>query len=720
MLVLQNMERAAPHLTGITVTPIALDVTSTKFDLTLELSEETNALSATAEYSTDLFDASTITRMLGHLQVLLGGVLANPAERISRLPLLTDSERRRVVSVWNETACEYPRDRTLPQLFEEQVARTPHAVALRDGARCVTFGALNVLANRLAHDLQERGVGRGTFIGVCLHRSIEMTVAVLGILKAGGAYLPLDPAHPVTRLRFMVEDANVPLVLTHERTHAVARALSVPALRLDGESSVVAIEPPDSLSTGAVAEDPAYLMYTSGSTGLPKGIVSPHRATVNRLFWMWNAYPFAPGEVACQKTSPSFVDSAWEIFGPLLQGVPSVVVPEDTVRDVPELIQLLARHGVTRIVLVPSLLRSILDHAEERLQALLPALNFWVSSGEVLPAGLVARFRDALPDGRLLNLYGSTEVAADATCYELPPTHSGRVPVGRPIDNLRVYILDRERQPVPIGIVGRLHVAGTGLAVGYWNSPELTAERFVTDPFGDEPDARMYDTGDLGRYLAGGTIELCGRVDDQLKLRGVRIAPGEIEARLREHPAVTDAVVAVRCDDVDDQRLVAYVAATPAVTTGDLRDFAARVLPSAMVPAGFVVLPELPRTPHGKVDRDALPRPEWAQMVPRATRITPRTAMERQIATIWSDVLSIGDLGIEDSFFDLGGHSLMAMQVASRMWRQFGIDVPVRLLFEHPTIQDLAAALTRSGFSEQAEEAALQPSHAADGEQPWN
>jgi amino acid adenylation domain-containing protein len=685
MLILQNTPQMSPRLTGVTATRIDLDAASTKFDLTLSMTERPNGLNAAIEYSTDLFDALTIDRMLAHFQTLLRGIVANPMERLSRLPLLTDAERRRMVAVWNDTTRHHPLDRTLPEMFEAQVARTPQAVALRDGERRATFSELNASANRLSHHLRRRGLGRGTFVGVCMSRSVELTVAVLGILKAGSAYVPFDPAHPAARLAFMIGDADVPLVLTN----GDVTALPADVLDLTRDADLLAKESDENPGLSSMPEDPAYLMYTSGSTGTPKGVISPHRATVNRLCWMWDAYPFKSGEVCCQKTSPSFVDSIWETFGPLLQGIPSVIVSDSTAKDIPQLVEHLAQRGVSRIVVVPSLLRHILDYSD-RLGELLPLLTCWVSSGEPLPPRLAARFRDVLPRALLLNLYGSTETAGDATCYEV--TQSGPVRVGRPIDNLRVYILDGERQLVPIGILGRLYVGGAGLAVGYLNRPELTEEKFVSDPFGVNCNDRLYDTGDLGRYLSDGTIELCGRTDDQIKLRGMRLVLGEIDVCLRAHPSVTDAVVTV-WGDADDQRLVAYVATSYAIAVSRLREHVAESLPGYMVPSTFVVLTDLPRTVHGKVDRTALPEPDWSQVGAHAVPIAAQTPMERAIADIWSEVLHVKVPSTVDSFFDLGGHSLLAMQVTSRMRERFGTDVPLRLLFEYPTIQELAVAL---------------------------
>jgi amino acid adenylation domain-containing protein len=524
-------------------------------------------------------------------------------------------------------------------------------------------------------------------------------VGALGILKAGGAYVPLDPDYPAERLAFMVGDAQPRVLLTQRRLAAGPPPHGAHTLYLDVEEDFLFDEPETNPDQGAGPDDLAYVIYTSGSTGRPKGVLAPHRGAVNRLAWMWQAYPFAPTEVCCQKTSLNFVDSVWEVFGPLLQGIPTVIIPDDVLVDPHRLVPALAAHHVTRIVLVPSLLRVLLETYRD-LGRRLPDLHLWVSSGEALPRELVEQFYASLPDGVLLNLYGSSEVAADSTWHD---TRAGRtlraVPIGRPIANTQVYLLDDHGQPVPIGVPGELYLGGDGLARGYLHRPDLTAERFVAHPFPAVPGGRLYRTGDLARYRPDGTLEFLGRRDHQVKLRGYRIELEEIEAVLGQHPGVRQAVVVAREDAPGETRLVAYVvpAGEPAATAGELREHAKQTLPAYMIPATFVLLGALPLTPNGKVDRRALPAPDQDGRHPAAGSVAPRDMLEVQLTKIWERVLGVRSVGVRDNFFDLGGHSLLAVRLFAEMAARFGHPLPLTTIFQAPTVEGLARVLRQAG-----------------------
>jgi amino acid adenylation domain-containing protein len=582
-------------------------------------------------------------------------------------------------------------------LFEKQVEATPSAIAFLFDRQRLTYEQLNRRANQVARHLHALGAGRGTLVGVCLDRSLDIGVALLGILKAGAAYVPLDPGYPPAHLAQMLEDSGATIVLTHERV----------AGRLAGVDHVICIDSDgsrfDSRDTGnlphtTTAADPAYVIYTSGSTGRPKGVVGLHRGAVNRFAWMWRAYPFAADDVCCHKTSLNFVDSLSEIFVPLLQGVATVIVPDDAAKDPRRLVDVLAASGVTRLVLVPSLLRDILalDGVGDRLRR----LRLCVSSGEALPIELCRRFYERVPNAVLLNLYGSTEVSADVTVFDTRRVRGDArtVPLGRPIDNTEIYIVDETLRRVPVGLQGEVCVSGDGLARGYLNLPELTAERFVRNPFIDAADARMFKTGDRARYLPDGTIEFLGRLDQQVKIRGFRVELGDVEATIAAHPDVAAAVVATRADDAGDVRLVAFVVAKEMRTESmaSVRTFCRERLPEHMVPWAVIALPSLPMTPSGKIDRRALPPAERDWPIPTGgSFVGPRTEIEAQLAAIWQETLGIAQVGVTDDFFDLGGHSLLAARLTAQIDKVFGRQLPVSALAAAPTIEQLAELLSK-------------------------
>jgi amino acid adenylation domain-containing protein len=536
-------------------------------------------------------------------------------------------------------------------------------------------------------------VGPEVLVGIALERSPTLLVGLLGVLKAGGAYVPLDPTYPTDRLAYMISDAQARVLLTQQSLAGLLPAATAQVVCVDTQWEAIAQHGAENLETPVRPDQLAYVIYTSGSTGRPKGVCSEHRATLNRLQWMWQRYPFLPGECCCHKTVLGFVDSVWEIFGPLLQGVVTVLIAEPVVKDPRRLVAALAEGGVTRIVLVPSLLRMLLDeHAD--LAARLPRLSHWSSSGEVLPGDLVERFFERLPGRVLLNLYGSSEVAADATWVEVTANaRPGPIPIGRPIDNMQAYILDPQRQPVPIGVTGELYLAGAGVARGYLRRPELTQDRFIENPFGKDAHRVLYKTGDLARYADDGMIEYVGRIDQQVKIRGFRIELGEIEEAMKQHPGVHDVAVIDVGERVGDEKLVAYLVAAPggaALTTEALRVFLKHTLPEYMVPTSFVTLDALPQLPNGKVDRRELRSRPVTPVPMRTAWMAPRNEIERTLVDIWKALLGSDAVGIHDNFFEAGGHSLMAIQLASRLRDAFQKDVAVNLIFDAPTIAELA------------------------------
>ena len=553
------------------------------------------------------------------------------------------------------------------------------------------YGDLNRKANQLAHYLRELGVAPDTRVAICLERNLDLMVALLAVLKAGGAYVPLDPAYPAERLRFMLEDSAPIAVITqpHLREILASNLDSSPVLDLTDVAAPWQRYPesnPDRANTKLAPEHLAYIIYTSGSTGQPKGVMGTHQAIMNRFMWMYERYPLNSDEVCCAKSSLSFVDSIWELFGPLLRGIKTVLLPSRLNHDLHHLTDTLERHRVTRLVLVPSMLRTILQIYKPG-DVVLPELRYCFTSGEPLPSSLANDYLKVSRKGVLVNLYGSSEIAADATYYEIK---SGKlvssVAIGRPIANTEAYILDAHGEPVPVGVPGELYIGGAGVARGYLNRPDLTAERFLCDPFSQKPGARMYRTGDLGRWLPDGNIEFLGRNDFQVKIRGFRIELGEIEACLKENARIRDAVVIAREDTPGDKRLVAYYAlvqSDAAVDATELRSRLSAALPEYMVPSAFVPLGAFPLTPNGKLDRSALRSPE-----PDSVRgfEAPQGEMETALAGIWAEVLKLERVGRHDNFFESGGHSLSAVRVIAKLRQALGVELTIGDLFNRPNL----------------------------------
>jgi len=680
------------------LTQMDVDTEATKYDLYLELDERRDAILARFHYSTDLFDRTTIVRMSEHWMRLLEGAARDSSLRVSQLPLLSDQERSRIVVEWNQTRSQYAQSGGIHDLFNAQFERTPDNTAVREGERRLSFRQLQERSNRLAHYLRKLGASTGTRVALCVDRSFDMFVGLLGILKTGAAYVPLDPSHPPGRMASLLEDAKPAVLITQQKLLANAPVHRIPTVILDADWHKIARASADFPASDVQSDDPAYVLYTSGSSGKPKGVEGTHRGAMNRMRWMWERYPFEAGEVCCQKTNVGFVDSVWEIFGPLLAGVPSVILPTEVVRDPEELLQILAGEGVTRIVLVPSLLRALLDHAPN-LQERVPRLKLWSCSGEALSGELARRFRQGFPEATLLNIYGSSEVAADVTWHEVLEKEEdigATVPIGKPISNTQMYVLDPHRNPVPVGVRGEIYVGGDGLALGYWNRAVLTAERFVENPIAPEQSKRLYRTGDLGRWRWYGEIEYLGRVDGEVKLRGMRIDLGEIESVLVSHAGVREGALQ-RVEEGGEARLVAYLVPEGARKADgrELRQYLRSKLPEHMVPARFVQVAELPLLPSGKVNRRALATVEGVVLSEQGM-VAPRTAVEQKLAGMWREVLKVGKVGVDQNFFELGGHSLLVLQVMVRIRREFDVELGVRTMFEEPTIEELAIEVEKA------------------------
>jgi non-ribosomal peptide synthetase component F/acyl carrier protein len=736
------------------------DTGTTKCDLYIELHERRNAIFARLHYSTDLFEHDTIVRMAEHWITLLEAAIRDAGLRISQLPMLSEQEKTQICIEWNQT--QVPSEKkSIHDLFDAQCERTPSREAIREADKRLDYRQLQDRSNRLAHYLQKLGAAPGTRVALCIERSLDMFVALLAILKTGAAYVPLDPSYPPDRIQHMLLDSNPVVLITQHKLVSNVPMNRITTVAIDADWHKIAREsshrPSVDLSIDVPSADRAYVLYTSGSSGRPKGVEGTHRGAINRMQWMWERYPFQAGEVCCQKTNVGFVDSVWEIFGPLLAGVPSVILRQEALLDPEEMLRTLAEHRVTRIVLVPSLLRALLEHAPN-LQERVPHLKLWTCSGEVLKWELAEKFQKAHPAATLLNIYGSSEVAADVTCHDLTPhanpepsrrdgaspvsfepekeagqekapgvAHSlrlmqgvgatattaqsqspatGSVPIGRPISNTQLYVLDEHLNPVPVGVRGEIYVGGDGLARGYWRQPELTAERFTPNPIAPERSAKLYRTGDLGRWRkrkeGGGEIEYLGRRDSEVKVRGMRIELGEIETVLSRHEWIQEAVVELSGEGVE-QRLTAYVVGTEkagtkeaaAPSARELRRYVRTKLPEHMVPASFVKLESLPLLSSGKVNRRALAAMPGVGLAEQGI-VAPRTVVEQKLAEMWAEVLKVKEVGVDQNFFELGGHSLLVLQVMARIRREFDVELGVRTMFEEPTIAGLGIEVEKA------------------------
>jgi amino acid adenylation domain-containing protein len=694
MFVLQNTRQESLEIKGLKLTKIGEASESSKFDLMLTLTEEKEAVVGDLSFSGDLFEESTIKRMVGHFERALAEAVRNENQNINDLELLSELEQKQIVLEWNQTSAEYPMVSSIQQLFEEQVEISPESVAVVDDGLNVSYRELNRRANRLAHALRRRGVGPEMLVGICVERSASMFVGLLGIIKAGGAYLPLDPSYPSERLRYMLEDGSPIALLTEEKMLGTAPSFQGTVLCLDRDWPIISEEREDNPARRTTGENSFYVIYTSGSTGTPKGVIGLQAGAINRFTWMWETYPFARDESTCQKTPLSFVDAVWEIFGPLLWGVRSVILKNEVIKDPYRMNKALRSEQITRLVLVPSLLRELLNDDNG-----IVGLKYCISSGEALPFQLAESFRRRAKGSKLLNLYGSSEASADAAWHELGDSDTRfSVPLGRPIFNTQIYLLENRLQAAPVGVAAEICVGGRGLGRGYLNRSDLTAEKFTPHPFAQLSGERIYKTGDLGRYQADGKVEFLGRIDHQVKVRGVRIELGEIETILSSHPGIQQCVITAEPEENSGTRLSAYIVCKSARTpdVGELRRYLKDRAPDYMAPGRLVFLEQMPLTPSGKIDRRALASVVQEREVLNEDHLAPRTVVEEIIVGIYEELLRLKGLGVKDNFFELGGHSLMAMQAVTRLRDAFGVEIGVINIFEQPTAEGLAGRIEKA------------------------
>lgn len=643
-------------------------------------------------FQREQYDDGMVHRMLRSLSSILQGMLENVHRPVSRIPCLDEDQAHQVVVSWNETSVDYPQDACLHQLFEAQVERSPNAIAVIFEDQTLTYQVLNQRANQLGHRLMKLGVGPDVPVGVFMGRSLELVIALYAILKAGGAYLPLDPEFPQERIKYMLEDARVPVLLTQSKLVAKLPEHNAQVQCLEPDWNVLAGEATSSPQTSVAAENLAYVIFTSGSTGRPKGVMNHHRGICNRLLWMQDEYKLAGSDRIMQKTPFSFDVSVWEFFWPLIVGARLVVARPGGHKDPSYMIDLISRQQITTMHFVPSMLQIFLE--AENVGSC-QSLKRVICSGEALPYSLQERFFSLL-DAELHNLYGPTEAAVDVSYWKCRPDSELQVvPIGRPVANTQLYILDRHMQPVPIGVPGELHIGGAQVARGYVNRPDLTAERFVPDPFSSDPDARLYKTGDRVRFLADGNIQFLGRLDFQVKIRGNRIELGEIEAVLGQDPSVRETVVLCREDTPGDQRIVAYYVPQLEMhpQIDGLRAHLENKLPDFMMPSAFVEMDALPLTPNGKVNRKGLPAPSGQRSTAK-TFIRPQKEVEIAIAAVWQELLKIERVGVDDNFFDLGGHSLLLLRAHQKLAHTLNRDLSVTDLFRFPTIRSLSEHLS--------------------------
>jgi amino acid adenylation domain-containing protein len=674
-----------------------------RFDLSIVARElPDGSLRAQLEYATDLFDAATIERTIGHYKTLLRAVCRDAGQRLSRLALLTDEERHAMLVDWNATRKPYDR-RCLHELLADQAARSPEAIAVVSGHDRLTYGQLDARSNQLAHELIDAGVEPGSLVGMCLERSVDLLVSMLAVLKAGAAYVPIDPTYPPQRQEFMLADAQAPALITQSRFLGAVDPRGARVICVDRDRAQIEQRPVEPVEIEVDPEQRAYVIYTSGSTGRPKGVEVTHRSVANLISHMRERPGLSERDVVANLTTPAFDLSVPDWYLPLTTGARLVIVPREATLDGVELADWLARSGATFVQATPTTWQVLIDASWTGSAALKI-----VCGGEALPRALAEELQSRCAS--LWHMYGPTETTVWSSILELEPGE-GPIPLGGPIANTRFYVFDANRRPVPVGIPGELLIGGDGLALGYRNRVELTAEKFVGDPFSMGSRARLYRTGDLVRWRESGTLEFLGRIDQQVKLRGFRIELGEVEAVLDSHRDVSGAVAIVREDSPGDQRLVAYVvpAGERTVDSEQLRRLCKARLPPFMVPSAFVSLDVFPVTANGKLDRSALPAPDGSRPDLERTYSAPETPVEQSLASIWSEVLGVERIGLDDDFFDLGGHSLLAVKMLSRVQESFDIDLLLRSVFERSTVRELAALIAAElfGAADEDELAAL-------------
>lgn len=714
---LQNTPMEQLELPGLVLSPVEFETKTTRFDLELYFWkctdnfrklwgkgwQQSDGLRGVVVYNTDLFEATTIASLRHHFQTLLEGIIANPNTHLSALPLLTPQEQQELLEHWNRNQSSYPANTCIHQLFEAQVKERPTAIALQFGERQFTYQELDRGSNQLARYLQRLGVGAEMTVGICLERSAEAIAAMLAVLKAGGAYVPLDPSYPPERLHFMLEDAGIAVVLTQIDWMDLLQTDKTKVVCLKKEWSAIAQESDENLFNPGTGDRLAYVIYTSGSTGMPKGVMVPHQA-VNRLVCETNYVHIEPGDRVAQVANLAFDAATFEVWGALLNGAQLIGIERETTLSPTDFVTQLQQQQISILFLTTALFNQTVSQIPHAFRS----LKYLLFGGEMVN---VDRVRSVLQQGKpqhLIHVYGPTENTTFSTWYEVQdvPENATTIPIGRAIANTQVYLLDANLNPVPTGISGEIYLGGAGLAQGYLNRSQLTVETFINSPFCLYPEkpcpqnSKLYKTGDRAFYRPDGNLEFLGRTDHQIKIRGFRVELGEIESVLAQHPMLQTAVVVVHEVDGNCQLIAYFVAETSEIPTErDLRSFLKTKIPAYMLPAAFVVLDKLPLTANGKVNQKALPPPYLTVARETSPTVVPTTSLEASLVEIWTQLLGAKQLGIDDNFFELGGHSLLATQLVSRIRDRFGVELPLRSVFETPTIAELAQKIEALSFS---------------------
>ena len=706
MFNLQNTPQPQLELAGLSLT-LEMENVTANFDLSLSIEEIEQELIGSWEYNTDLFDATTIKRMVGHFHTLLEGIVANPQQPISALPILTASERKQLLVEWNNTQKEYPQDKCIHELIEAQVERTPTRIAAVFENKTLTYLEVNHKANQLAYLLREKGIGRGKYVPVLMEKSLELLLSHLAIMKAGAAFVPMDPKWPIERIKEILHELNSEVVLVSPAQPHWEALANWSCIVVD-EQKLTDATP--NLNVSLNLDDPIYAIFTSGSTGKPKGAINKHRGIVNRFFNMNDRYGSQEDDVILFTSNFVFDSCVWQLYWPLINGARTVIPPQSFGLDLPQIIAIIEKEKVTITDFVPSVFNILLDYLADNLESHchLNSLRQLVVGGEAMSSKAIYQFKLYFPSIRISNAYGPTETSIGVIFHEVPSEFTEPIPIGKPLHNVYALILDKHLNPVPIGVTGELYLGGECVGLGYLNNETATRAVFIPNPFAEINSKLLYKTGDLVRYLPDGIIEFLGRIDNQVKIRGIRIELGEVEAVLAQHPEVRRTVVIAREDNPGEKRLIAYVVPNnqQVATAQELRRFLKEKLPEYMIPSTFIVLDSLPLTPNGKIDWRALPVPDSSRICLEVGFVPPHTPTEEILVNLWIEVLGLERVSIYDNFFELGGHSLLTTQLVSRIRQAFSVELPLRAVFEHPTIAELAELVTVQQF-EQAKSDAL-------------
>jgi amino acid adenylation domain-containing protein len=703
MFVLQNAPLPQLKLADLTLVPMEIDNGTAKFDLALYMRETGRELTGSLAYNTDLFESTSIDRMIARFQTLLKSIAADADQRISKLALITSTQRRQLLTEYNQTDEAYPRDRLIHQLFEAQAETIPDALALVYEKQNLTYGKLNKKANQLAHCLKSMGVGPETPVGICMEPSIDTIIGILGIIKAGGAYAPIDPSFPKERADFILNDTQAPVLLTQQTLLEKFLGCKAQVINVDAGWQTIMGYSDENPCSYAEPGNLIYIIFTSGSTGAPKGVAIEHRQLLNYIYAIRQRlqFPFPASYAMVSSIAADLGNTC--VFPSLCFGGSLYIISPDRASDPNALAEYFQEHDIDCLKIVPSHLSALLTSA--RSEQVVPRKRL-ILGGESSGWSLIERLRSLAPHCSIFNHYGPTESTVGVLTCEVEDRlsdESATVPCGRPIGNIKIYLLDQYFEPAPVGMPGEVHIGGLGLARGYFNRPELAAEKFIPNPFSREPGSRLYRTGDLARYGPSGNIEFLGRVDDQVKIHGFRIELGDVKAVLDQHPSIRESLVTTY-EASGAKAVAAYIVFDGGnVTVAGLRDYMKKRLPEYMIPSAFVTLDSLPRLPNGKINRKALPAPDKTALEARAVYEPPASLVEKEIAGIWTRLLGVERIGARDSFFDLGGHSLLATQMVARIYDAFQVSIPLRSIFEKPTIVELALVIEEELIREIAE-----------------